>query len=88
MNWKDELRHTTGILRPMRAEQADTAKGFHALHEAALAPGAMATKEKELIALAIAFPSNAPIASAFISRLQFTQAPAATRSPKRSMSAC
>ena len=54
MNWKDELRHTTGILRPMRAEQADTAKGFHTLHEAALAPGAMATKEKELIALAIA----------------------------------
>ena len=53
MDWKEDLRHTTGLLRPMRAEQADTAAGFHALHAAALAEGALSTKHKELIALAI-----------------------------------
>jgi len=37
----------------MRAEQAETAKGFHALHNASLAEGAVTTKNKELIALAI-----------------------------------
>ncbi|MCU4653303.1 carboxymuconolactone decarboxylase family protein [Roseibacterium sp. SDUM158016] len=54
MDWKDTLRHTSSILRPMRAEEAATAQGFHALHEAALAEGALSTKQKELIALAIA----------------------------------
>jgi AhpD family alkylhydroperoxidase len=54
MDWKDTLRHTSSILTPLRADQATTAKGFHALHEAALAPGALSTLEKELIALAIA----------------------------------
>ncbi|PWK62206.1 carboxymuconolactone decarboxylase family protein [Roseicyclus mahoneyensis] len=53
MDWKDTLRHTSSLLGPMRAEQAATAKGFHELHEAALAPGALSTKHKELIALAI-----------------------------------
>jgi len=53
MDWKDTLRHTTQLLTPMRRDQADTAQGFHALHEAALAPGALSTKHKELIALAI-----------------------------------
>lgn len=54
MDWKDTLAHTNAILTPLRKEQADTAKGFHALHNAALADGALGTKEKELIALAIA----------------------------------
>lgn len=53
MDWKDTLAHTNSILGPLRAEQADTAKGFHALHNAALAEGAVSTKHKELIALAI-----------------------------------
>lgn len=54
MDWKDTLRHTTAILVPLRKEEAATAKGFHELHEAALAEGALTTKQKELIALAIA----------------------------------
>ncbi|NKX46349.1 carboxymuconolactone decarboxylase family protein [Roseicyclus persicicus] len=54
MDWKDTLRHTSAILKPLRAEQAATARGFHELHDAALAEGALTTKEKELIALAIA----------------------------------
>ncbi|HCP80603.1 MAG TPA: carboxymuconolactone decarboxylase [Octadecabacter sp.] len=53
MDWKETLGHTGSILGPMRAEQADTAKGFLALHNAALAEGAVSTKNKELIALAI-----------------------------------
>ncbi len=53
MDWKDTLAQTSAILGPMRAEQAETAKGFHALHNAALAEGAVSTKHKELIALAI-----------------------------------
>jgi AhpD family alkylhydroperoxidase len=54
MDWKDTLRHTGSILKPLRAEQAATAKGFHELHNAALAEGALSTKDKELIALGIA----------------------------------
>lgn len=54
MDWKAALKHTSSILGPMRKEQADVAKGFHDLHNASLAEGALGTKEKELIALAIA----------------------------------
>ena len=54
MDWNDTLRHTSSLLRPLRAEQAGTARGFRDLHDAALAPGALSTKDKELIALAIA----------------------------------
>ncbi|MCF2903551.1 carboxymuconolactone decarboxylase family protein [Octadecabacter sp. CECT 8868] len=53
MDWKKTLSHTGSILGPMRAEQEGTAKGFHALHNAALAEGTVSTKHKELIALAI-----------------------------------
>lgn len=53
MDWKAALSHTASLLKPMRAEQADTAKGFHALHEAAFEKGTLDTKQKELIALAI-----------------------------------
>lgn len=54
MDWKASLTHTGSILSPLRKEQSQTAKGFHDLHNAALAEGALGTKEKELIALAIA----------------------------------
>jgi len=54
MDWKDTLRHTGAILGPMRKDEAATAQGFHALHDAALADGALSTRHKELIALAIA----------------------------------
>ncbi len=53
MDWKASLAHTASLLKPMRAEQAETAKGFHALHEAAFTPATLDTKQKELIALAI-----------------------------------
>lgn len=53
MDWKATLAHTNSILQPFRAEQSGPAKGFRDLHNAALAEGALGTKEKELIALAI-----------------------------------
>ena len=53
MDWKDSLDHTVSLLKPLRAEQAGVAKGFHALHNAALAEGALSAKHKELMALAI-----------------------------------
>lgn len=53
MDWKATLDHTNSLLTPFRAEQSDAAKGFRDLHNAALAEGALGTKEKELIALAI-----------------------------------
>ena len=53
MNWKETLAHTTSILKPLRKDQADVARGFHDLHDAALAAGSMSSKQKELIALAI-----------------------------------
>lgn len=53
MDWKETLDHTNAILGPLRRDQAETAKGFHALHNAALAEGALSTKTKELMALAI-----------------------------------
>lgn len=53
MDWKAELAETAAILTPLRKKQGATAKGFHDLHNAALAEGAVSTKHKELIALAI-----------------------------------
>ncbi|MEQ9257462.1 MAG: carboxymuconolactone decarboxylase family protein [Roseovarius sp.] len=53
MDWKAALAHTNSILQPFRAEHPGPAKGFRDLHNAALAEGALGTKEKELIALAI-----------------------------------
>lgn len=53
MDWKATLTHTSSLLGPLRREQPETARGFHALHEAALADGALDRKQKELVALAI-----------------------------------
>ncbi|WP_397543035.1 carboxymuconolactone decarboxylase family protein [Roseovarius salis] len=53
MDWKAALAHTSKILNPFRREHPEVARGFHDLHNAALAEGAMSTKDKELIALAI-----------------------------------
>jgi AhpD family alkylhydroperoxidase len=40
-------------MKPVRAEMPDIVKGFRELHQAALKPGALSTREKELIALSI-----------------------------------
>lgn len=53
MDWKAELDNANANLDGFRKEQSETAAGFSALHKAAMAPGALPCKEKELIALAI-----------------------------------
>lgn len=53
MDWKATLAHTNSILQPFRAEYSGPAKGFRDLHNSALENGALSTKDKELIALAI-----------------------------------
>jgi AhpD family alkylhydroperoxidase len=53
MDWKAALAHTVGNLTPFRRDYPEVAKGFHDLHSAALAEGALSAKQKELIALAI-----------------------------------
>ncbi len=53
MEWKSYLRESSENLKNFRALQPETGKGFSALHDAAVAPGALGTREKELIALGI-----------------------------------
>ncbi|PRX35377.1 alkylhydroperoxidase AhpD family core domain-containing protein [Meinhardsimonia xiamenensis] len=53
MDWKAQLKNTSDNLRAFRELQPDTGHGFTALSQAAMAPGALTTKQKELIALAI-----------------------------------
>ncbi|MFI5043095.1 MAG: carboxymuconolactone decarboxylase family protein [Acidimicrobiales bacterium] len=52
---QDELRPHTRELRRMIP---DVYRGFASLHDAALAPGALDTRTKELIAMAIAISSE------------------------------
>ena len=47
----DELRVPT---RELRRAQSDVWKGFGAMHDAAVAPGALSAKVKELMALVVA----------------------------------
>ena len=53
MDWKSHLKDTSDCLADFRKLQGDTGKGFTTLHHAAMAPGALDTKAKELQALAI-----------------------------------
>jgi AhpD family alkylhydroperoxidase len=52
-NWPELAQMLNGELRPLRRGAADVMKSFAAIAQAALAPGALDTKTKELIALAI-----------------------------------
>ncbi len=55
MNYGSEVRNEVRPLaRALRRQIPEVYKGFAALHDAALAEGALDTKTKELIALAIA----------------------------------
>ena len=53
MDWNATLANANGNMDGYRDVQPDTAAGFTALHQAAMAPGALSVKEKELIALSI-----------------------------------
>lgn len=53
MEWKKEIADAKSNMEAYGAKQMATAQGFGALHQASMAPGALDTKQKELIALAI-----------------------------------
>lgn len=53
MDWKDYLAESSATIAAYRKASPDTAAGFTALHKAALSPGALSVREKELQALAI-----------------------------------
>lgn len=53
MDWKSHLDETSANLAHFREMQPETGHGFTALHRAAMQPGALDAREKELIALAI-----------------------------------
>lgn len=53
MNWTEELASANKNLENYKATQGETVKGFSALHRAAMQPGALDAKQKELIALSI-----------------------------------
>ncbi|MFN4140653.1 carboxymuconolactone decarboxylase family protein [Aestuariivirga sp.] len=52
-NWKELTTGLNGALRELRGGAPEVMKGFSAIAQAALEPGALNTKTKELIALAI-----------------------------------
>lgn len=53
-SYPEQLTHIQGQMTALSEMAPDTMQGFGALHKAATAPGALDTKTKELIALAIA----------------------------------
>ena len=53
MDWKTTIAESNANLEAYRAVAPETAKGFSALHHAAMAEGALDVKSKELIALGI-----------------------------------
>lgn len=53
MDWKDVLATGQAHMDDYCGKQTPAADGFFALHKAALEPGALDTKHKELMALAI-----------------------------------
>jgi AhpD family alkylhydroperoxidase len=53
MNWQEGLGNLSEPLKELRAGAPDVMKGFSAVAHAALKPGVLGTKTKELIAIAI-----------------------------------
>ncbi len=53
MDWKSALDESDINLEKLRAAHAPAAKGFTAMHHAAMKDGALSVKDKELQALAI-----------------------------------
>ena len=53
MDWKAHLDGQAANLADFRRTHQEAGRGFTTMHRAAMTPGALGTKEKELIALAI-----------------------------------
>src|SRR4051812_44135329 len=52
-NARHYFEENATTMKPVRASMPDVVKGFGALHQAAMKPGALTSAEKELIALGI-----------------------------------
>ena len=52
-NAKQYYQNVASAMKPVRSEMPDLVKGFRELHQAALRPGALTVRDKELIALSI-----------------------------------
>ncbi len=64
-DWPQTAKDLSGELRNLRAGAADVMKAFSTIAQAALAPGALDAKTKELIALAIAVATRCDDCVAF-----------------------
>lgn len=64
-NWIGMTTEMSGAVREVRAAAPDVMKGFSALAQAALKAGALDTKTKELIALAISVATRCDACVAF-----------------------
>ena len=53
MDWSQFLTHANRNLAAFRKTQPDAAQGFGAMAKAAMAPGALSAKDKELMCVAI-----------------------------------
>ncbi len=64
-NWIDMTTELSGAVKEVRSGAPDVMKGFSALAQAALKGGALDTKTKELIALAISVATRCDACIAF-----------------------
>ncbi len=64
-NWPQLAQTRSGELRHLRGGASDVMKGFSAIAQAALKPGALDVKTKELIALAISVATRCDDCIAF-----------------------
>ena len=64
-DWPALTQHLGGELRHLRGGASDVMKGFSGIAQAALAPGALDLKTKELIALAISVATRCDDCIAF-----------------------
>ena len=53
LDWHDHLEKTSNALNTFRLARPETGAGFTGMHRAAMQPGAMTVREKEMIALGI-----------------------------------
>ncbi|MEQ1651494.1 MAG: carboxymuconolactone decarboxylase family protein [Hyphomicrobium sp.] len=67
-NWQDHTRQLSAMLRDLRAGSPEVMKAFSAMAQSALAPKALDTKTKELIALAIGVATRCDDCIAFHSK--------------------
>ena len=83
-DWPEMTKELSPRLRDLRQAMPEVMKAFSAVSQAALAPQALDTKTKELIALAIAVALRCDDCIAFHVRPRCSKGPRARRSPKRS----